>query len=230
VPRERCRVNEFDGFPIAGLDFLRELGDRDKAWFDANRATYQTSVVAPTKTFVEVVGERLAAGFAPAIVAQPKANGSISPINNDVRFSPDKPPYKDHLLLRFWEGADKKTAPTLFIRLSADDVGFATGAALSDLGRWREVIDDDTTGSALADALAALARGRELDVAGEGYKRVPKPYGDDHPRAGLLRHKMIQARWSEPTPPEVHSAEFVDFCMERFDACAPVHRWLATNL
>ncbi|MDX2379273.1 MAG: DUF2461 family protein [Acidimicrobiia bacterium] len=59
-------MNEFDGFPIEGLDFLRELGDRDKAWFDANRATYQASVVAPTKTFVEAVGKPLAAGFAPA--------------------------------------------------------------------------------------------------------------------------------------------------------------------
>lgn len=223
-------MNEFEGYPAEGLDFLRALGTSDKDWFDANRATYQASVVAPTKAFVTTIGKRLATDIAPDIVAQPKSNGSMAPINNDLRFSPDKPPYKDHLLLRFWEGDEKKTAPTLFIRISADDVGFATGTALPDLALWRELIDDDATGDALCDALTALGRGRDLDVAGAGYKRVPKPYTEDHPRAGLLRHKMIQARWAEPTPPDVHSAMFVDFCMERLTACAPVHRWFVTSL
>ena len=46
-------TTEFRGFPHAGLDFLDELGFRDKAWFDANRATYDEEVVAPTKAFVD---------------------------------------------------------------------------------------------------------------------------------------------------------------------------------
>ena len=220
----------FDGFPQAGLDFLRELGSRDKAWFDSNRKMYQTQVVGPTKAFVTALGGRLADGIAPAVVAQPKTNGSIAPINNDLRFSPDKSPYKDHLLLRFWEGDDKKTAPTLHLRLSADDAGFATGALLPDLDRWRELIDNESTGAPLAAALADLGEGRVLDIAGEEYKRVPKPYPADHPRAGLLKHKMIQARWSEPLPDVVHSAGFVDYCVEHLEACSDVHRWLVENL
>ncbi len=221
----------FAGFPADGLEFLRELGHRDKAWFDQNRPPYEELVVQPTKAFVSAIGERLAAGFAPAIVAQPKTNGSIAPINNDLRFNPDRSPYKDHLLLRFWEGADKKTAPTLFIRIGADDVGFATGSALPSIETWRERVADDHTGAALADAIRALARGRALDVAGQAYKRVPKPYPEDHPRADLLRHKgVFQARWSEPAPAAVHKPSFVDWCMRRLDACADVHRWLAANL
>ena len=220
----------FQGFPSEGLAFLRRLGDEDKAWFDANRATYDDAVVAPTKAFVTAIGDRLADGIAPAVVAQPKANGSIAPINNDLRFSPDKSPYKDHLLLRFWEGDNKKTAPTLFVRISGDDIGYATGAMLSDLDRWRSLIDDDATGEPLAAALAKLGKGRDLDVAGEGYKRVPKPYADDHPRANLLRHKMFQARWSEPAPKTITSARFVDHCMKRLESCAEVHRWLVANL
>ena len=222
----------FDGFPTEGLAFLTELGSADKAWLDANRTTYQREVVGPTKAFVTTLGERLATTISPTIVAQPKTNGSISPINNDLRFSPDKSPYKDHLLLRFWDGPDKKTAPTLFVRLSAAEVGFATGAMLPDLDRWRELIDDDITGAALADALADLGRGRGqgLDIAGEGYKRVPKPYPADHPRADLLRHKGLQARWSEPTPSSVTTAGFVDHCAEALEACADIHHWLVSNL
>lgn len=221
----------FTGFPAEGLAFLTELGRRDKAWFEENRATYDQAVVAPTRAFVTAIGERLADSFAPGIVAQPKANGSIAPINNDLRFSPDKPPYKDHLLLRFWEGQDKKAAPTLFLRISEDTLGFATGMMIPDIGRWRELIDDDTTGAALADAIAALAKGRPLDVDGQGYKKVPKPYPADHPRADLLQHKGgIQARWAEPAPKAITSARLVDHCMKRLEACAEVHRWFVTNL
>ncbi|MEL6981116.1 MAG: DUF2461 family protein, partial [Actinomycetota bacterium] len=79
---------DFAGFPSDGLAFLSELGERDKAWCDENRSTYDQAVVAPAKAFVVAVGERLADSFAPGIVAQPKANGSLSPINNDLRFSP----------------------------------------------------------------------------------------------------------------------------------------------
>jgi uncharacterized protein (TIGR02453 family) len=221
--------DSFEGFSDEGLEFLAELGTSDKGWFDANRTSYQSLVVEPTKAFVAAIGERLAAGFAPAIVAQPKANGSIAPINNDLRFSPDKAPYKDHLLLRFWEGPEKKTAPTLFIRLSPIDVGFATGALLPGLEKWRALVDDDESGRPLAAALEHLGHGRDLDVAGEGYKRVPKPYADDHHRAKLLRHKTFQARWAEPLPASINDAGFVDDCMERLGACEDVHRWLVAN-
>jgi uncharacterized protein (TIGR02453 family) len=222
--------SDFDGFPSAGLKFLAELGTRDKPWFDANRKTYDENIVGPTKAFVSAIGERLADGMAPNIVAQPKANGSISPINNDLRFSPDKSPYKDHLLLRFWEGADKKAAPTLFIRVGHDDVGFATGTMLTDLDRWRSLIDSNTTGKPLADALTKLGKGRNLDIAGAAYKKVPKPYAEDHPRADLLRHKGFQARWPEPHPKSVGTAAFADWCVDRLGACADIHRWLVDNL
>ncbi|MCP4224618.1 MAG: DUF2461 domain-containing protein [Actinomycetia bacterium] len=220
----------FEGFSAGGLEFLHELGTQDKAWFDANRRTYDTTIVAPTKAFVATIGERLATGMAPGITAQPKTNGSISPINNDLRFSPDKSPYKDHLLLRFWEGDNKKTAPTLMVRISAEEIGFATGTALPDLDRWRHLIDDDDTGTELANALTELGQGRTLDIAGQGYKRVPKPYAEDHPRADLLRHKMFQARWAEPLPSSANDPGLVDYCIEQLEQCADIHHWLVANL
>jgi uncharacterized protein (TIGR02453 family) len=219
----------FDGFSKEGLRFLTTLGSKDKAWFDANRKTYETEIVAPTKAFVADLGEALAQTIFRSLVAQPKTNGSIAPINNDVRFSKDKSPYKDHLLLKFWEGADKKMAPTLHVRLSEKSVGFATGVMFGSVDRWRELIDDSRSGGALADALAELSQGRALDIAGQELKRVPKPYAGDHPRADLLRHKGFQARWPETTPPEVHSGAFVDWCATRLSACAAIHRWLVKH-
>jgi uncharacterized protein (TIGR02453 family) len=221
---------EFTGFPREGLDFLAELPSHDKDWFAANRAPYDACVAAPAKVFVDALGERLQDEISPAIVVQPKVNGAIAPINRDVRFSADKTAYKDHLLLKWWEGENKKLAPTLYVRLSSVSVGFGSGTMFDSIDRWREAVDDEKTGAALVAALHELAAGRELEVAGAELKRVPAPYDADHPRADLLRHKMFQARWSEPLPDSVSNAEFVDWCAERLVAAADVHRWLVDKL
>lgn len=221
----------FSGFPREGLEFLTILGGKDKAWFDDNRSTYEQAVVAPTKAFVVALGERLTDEIAPGIVAQPKTNGSIAPINNDLRFSPDRAPYKNHLLLKFWDGDNKKTAPTLWVRISETEIGFASGAPFPSVERWRELVAADSTGGELDAILTQLGRGRKLDIAGRDYKKVPKPYDDDHPRADLLRHKHgIQARWPEPTPASVTRASFVDWCLRRLNACADLHHWFTANL
>ena len=223
-------TESFSGFPREGLEFLTALGSKDKAWFDENRKTYEQSVVAPTKAFVVALGERLTE-VAPGIVAQPKTNGSMAPINNDLRFSPDRAPYKDHLLLRFWDGDNKKTAPTLWVRISEDSTGFASGAPFPSVDRWRELVADDTTGGELDAILTTLGRRRSLDVAGREYKKVPKPYDQDHPRADLLRHKhALQARWSEPTPASITKSAYVGWCMKRLGACSDLHHWFAANL
>ena len=211
-------------------DFLRELPSHDKAWFDANRSTYQSLVAEPAKAFVEAVMSELQNELSPAITGVPRVNGSISPINRDVRFSADKTPYRDHLLFRWWEGEDKQTAPTLFVRLAADEVGFATGAMLPSLERWREVIDTEVTGAPLASAVAALVGETGADVAGMEYKRVPKPYAADHPRADLLRCKWLQVRWPQPFPGDADGMEFAPWCAKQLMRCADVHRWLVTNL
>ncbi len=224
-------MSGFDGFPQQFTSTLTDLGRADRAWFKANRQRYEADVVEPTKRFVVALGARLNQDISPGIVAQPKTNGSIGPITNDLRFNPDQQPYKDHLLLRFWEGASRKTSPTLFVRLGSEQVGFATGAMIDSVDRWRELVADETTGPVLASALADLAKGRDLEVDGQSYKRVPKPFAEEHPRADLLRHKSgIQARWIEPIPPSVNNEGFVDFCADQLRAGETVHRWLVDHL
>ncbi len=215
-------------FPAEARDFLRQLPTHDKAWFDANRPAYQALIAEPAKALVEAVAGELRNDLSPAIVGIPRVNGSISPINRDIRFSADKTPYKDHLLFRWWEGEEKKTAPTLFVRLTADEVGFATGVMLPSLDRWRALVDAEATGAPLASAIEALVAETGAEVAGIEYKRVPKPYDADHPREDLLRCKWLQVRWLEPFPGD--GAEFGSWCARRLLQCADVHRWLVTNL
>lgn len=219
----------FSGFSADGLALLTAIGRGNREHFQANKKQYDQLIASPAKAFVVAMTAGLQARVSPLIDGQPKTNGSIAPINNDLRFNPDASPYKDHLLFKWWEGPAKKTAPTLWVRVSPADVGFASGTALADVERWREAVGGDA-GADLAAAIASLAAGRELDVAGLALKTVPKPWPADHPRADLLRHKGFQVRWPEPMPASIGTADFVDYCLDRLELLAPIHRWQVDQL
>jgi len=222
-------MSEFTGFPRTGLEFLATLGTKNKAWFSENRATYDTDLVPHAKAFVVELGELLGDRISGGIEYEPRTNGSIAPINNDLRFSPDASPYKDHLLFKFWEGPNNKTAPLLYVRLSpADGIGFASGINIADLRRWRTAIDEH--GDPLAASLDALVSDVKAEVAGQGLKKVPKPYAEDHRHGDLLRHKGFQVRWVKKTPKLVSTAKFADWCASELERTVPIHRWLVEHL
>ena len=223
---------DFNGFPPEGLSFLTQLGTADKTWFDANRASYTSLVADPAKEFVVAMGEALT-DLSPAIEAQPKTNGSIAPINNDLRFSPDASPYKDHLMFRFWEGPVKKTSAMLMVRVHpSDGIGFASGMNFADVHAWRAAIDHNTTGAALATAIDQVVADTKADVVGEGLKKVPKPYDPEHQRGDLLRHKGLQVRFiKKPGRGVLHKPSFVDeFAGPQLSKLADIHHWLVANL
>src|SRR5438046_4731408 len=88
--------------------FFRGLSKNNrKEWFDANKAQFQAVVLEPSVRFVRDAGDRLKK-ISPHIVGDARAfGGSISRIYRDVRFSPDKSPYKTHIGIHFWH--DKRS-------------------------------------------------------------------------------------------------------------------------
>ena len=212
-----------EGFTKKGLRLLGALPGYDKDRFTAEKTDYQRLLAEPAKAFVDALGPRLASSVSPGIEWSAKTNGSISPINNDLRFKPDAPPYKDHLLVKFWEGPAKRTAPTLWVRIGAKDVGFASGVAPADVDVWRKVVDSDD-GSGIADAIDRLVAATGAEVVGRDLKRVPAPYPDDHPRADLLRHKWLQVRWIGDV--DAASEAFVEACADQLAEAGDLHRRL----
>ncbi len=218
----------FGGFSKQGLDLLAQLPGMDTTAFDARRKEYRTELAEPLKAFVSALGPVLREEVSPGIEFAAKTHGSIGPINNDVRFNPDASTYKDHVLLRFWEGADRKTAPTLYVRLTATEVGFACGAMFADVESWRRAVDAD--GEALGAALYALVAATGGTVVGQELKRVPAGYEASHPCAGLLRHKWIQVRWPRSLPASMGGEDFVRYCAGELALAAGVHRWLVEHV
>jgi uncharacterized protein (TIGR02453 family) len=218
-------------FPTETVEFLTDLrAHNNKAWFDANRARYESGYVEPAKAFVEAIGPDLD-DLVPDIHAEPRVLGSIFRINRDIRFSSDKRPYKDHLDFWFWEGDRKAAVSGLFLRVSPDGVVVGAGAHGFDkrpLDAYRDAVADATAGSELATIVRDLAvAGHE--IGGETYKRVPRGYAVDGIRERLLRHSALYVHAQLPAKTAT-STRVVDTVLTHWRSFVSVHNWLVANV
>lgn len=225
-------MHEFRGFDADAQATLRSLPGWTKDDRAANGDAYD-HLVESTKQFAQALGDRSRETVSDTLSVEPKINGSVSPFNRDLRFAEDRRrPYKDHLMVNFWDGADKRAAPTLRVRVTPTATGFGAGMVFpkDGLERWRAAVAGPA-GQELAAALDELARRHPaVDVPEPELKRVPGDLDADHPRADLLRHKALHVRWEDANPADLASPAFVDWCGDRLDDLGPVHRWLVAEL
>lgn len=221
---------EFRGFPPECLEFYRGLRENNTtAWFAAHRADYDEHVLAPARSFITALGDRLYP-VAPGINADPRVNRSLFRINRDTRFSRDKTPFKTHLGMWFWEGmGPRMECSGFYIHLEPDLCMVGTGIYrfTDDLrDRYRARVMDPRHGAALRDAVdEALASG-PYTLGGVRYKRVPRGYDPDHPNARFLLHDGFWAGLEVAPPEELFTPAFTDWCFEHCLNVLPVHRWL----
>src|SRR2546425_5775110 len=117
-------------------EFFAFFGDlaknNNKGWFTKNKERYEKAVQEPILQFIRDAGQRLQK-ICSFIVADAKPfGGSLSRIYRDIRFSPDKSPYKTEVGIHFWPGCLRvpEEDPHLrFVRLLA---GVDSGLP----GRW----------------------------------------------------------------------------------------------
>jgi uncharacterized protein (TIGR02453 family) len=221
-------MSEFRGFPKGTLRFLRDVSrNNDRAWFEDHREAYERFYLAPAQAFVAQIGPRLEA-LAQGVRAEPAVNRSIRRIHRDTRFSQDKRPFKDHLDLFFRVG-DGQGDPGFFLRLTARNWTLGAGVLRFDkdaLATYREHVVDDARGRALT-RLTTRLRHAGFDVGGARYKRAPRGYEPEHPRAALLLHDALHAFREAAHGPVVHDAGFVSECVRHFRKTAPLLEWLA---
>lgn len=227
-------MSDFRAFPDETRAFLEELGAHNRReWFAAHRDDYERYWLAPAQAFVTAIGPLLAT-IVPGIRVEPRVNGSIMRINRDTRFSRDKTPYKTHLDLWFWEGAERRNAVSgFFARLTPD--AFAVGAGAhgftpTRLKAYRAAVIDAERGAALLQAARRL-EAAGLEIGGETYKRPPAGFtAPSEEAARFLRHSAL---W---TVEEVHPAAVaedgaaIDHAVAEFRRMAPLHRWLVESL
>lgn len=211
-------VSAGGGFTAKATKFFAGLeDDNSKDYWTANKAVFDKYVKEPMAALVDSLPER----FQPFKVFR---------MNRDIRFSPDKSPYKTQ------HGAAHETDGTVhYLHVDAHGLMAACGAYMmspDQLERYREAVAADATGPALEGILRDLSQfGVEIGHGmGEPLKTAPRGYPKDHPRVDLLRQKAVSAHRRLTGTPLRDADAVRQFVVETFDACEPLNDWIRSNV
>jgi uncharacterized protein (TIGR02453 family) len=212
-------MTAFDGFGPGVHDFFAGLeADNTKTYFDAHRTFFDAAV----RDAMEAMLDELSDTFG--------GNVKLFRQNRDIRFSTDKSPYKTNTygVLRGSELA----AQGLYASISTRGLVAGSGyhaMARDQLERYREAVDNDTTGPQLAQ-LTDTAQRAGLQLWGESLATAPRGYGTDHPRITLLRRKSLALGATRPCPDGITRDDALDFVASTWRTAAPVTSWLHSRV
>ena len=219
----------FPGFEREALQFFHELMlEMNRDWFEANKDRYKRLWVEPMTMLLEQTASALGRSYAPIKLAPPK----LFRIHRDVRFSKDKTPYKTHaagwIPLMTKKPVDGGCT-ALYVHLGVDDEYVGAGTYFFDpqqLVRWRKLVASDKTGPTIA-ALVTKLRKAGYDVGGhDDYKKVPKGFDPEHPRAELLKMRGLTAAFPAIPRGLVHKPAFADWIVDHGKRVAPLVSWI----
>ncbi|MFF2029957.1 DUF2461 domain-containing protein [Arthrobacter sp. NPDC058192] len=204
-------MTAFAGIPDDAFRFYADLEqNNNRDWWLEHKPVYDAAVKEPLTRLLAELEPR----FGPAKLFRP---------NRDVRFSPDKSPYKTA------QGAFASLAEGVgfYVQLSADGMLIGGGChnhTPAQVARFRGAVDDPRSGEALQEIVRKVQEAG-FAVEGESLKTVPRGFDKDHPRAGLLRHKSLTAGVNVGQPDWLAGPGAVEEVARRWEALRPLVEW-----
>jgi uncharacterized protein (TIGR02453 family) len=208
-------MSKFEGFGPKVQKWFKGLeADNSKTYFDANRDFFEESIRGQIEALLTELSEKF--GGEVKIFRQ----------NRDVRFSPDKSPYKSNTygVLR----GSGMAAEGLYASISANGLVAGSGyhmMARDQLDRYREGIADDKHGPELT-RLVAKAQKAGLELWGESLATAPRGYPKDHERIELLRRKSLSLGATLKSGRGISRTDGLQFVTKTWRTAAPVTGWL----
>ncbi len=183
-------------FSPSAPKFLRALKrNNDREWFNARKALYERELKAPMLALIAEVNERLL-DFAPQHVRPPQKIAMR--IYRDIRFSPDKRPYK-HNAAAWWarEGLQKTSGAGFYFEINGTEITIAAGAYMPEreqlLAIRRHLLEHHEEMRRILANRRLKAVLSEFDEEGRGGRkltRAPKGFPPDHPAIDLILHRQ----------------------------------------
>lgn len=166
----------FTGFSRAGLRFLRDLAkNNDRQWFTPRKNIYEAELLEPLRALVADASVAMKRAKIP-LGADPRR--STFRIYRDIRFSPDKSPYKTNLGAFLAHNGNYDLPGGLYVHIEPRQSFIAAGFYQIDkalLHRWREQVTRNSR--AFESVVRALERkGLHLSDDADSLKRVPRGF------------------------------------------------------
>jgi uncharacterized protein (TIGR02453 family) len=220
----------FGGFSAAGLAFLAGLErDNTKRYFDTHRRAYQQELLEPSKTLVVALGTELRRRISERLHAEPRIGGSLFRIAGDLRFAKDKPPYKPHLDLAFWQGDNgPRTDPSLVLRITPAEIHLGAGV-LTLTGRaldhYRIALRDAALVAELDETVSTLI-GDGAELSEPTRVRPPAGFKPAEPAARFAVRDGFHVVQRLPHPQAIGTTQFVPWCADHLTPFQPLLSWL----
>ena len=209
-------------FSPAAVKFLRGLKrHNDRTWFDERKPVYEQELKAPMLAVIEAINAGLQS-FAPDHVRPPQK--IMMRIYRDIRFSPNKQPYKTNIAA-WWarQGLEKTSGGGFYFQLDPEGVLVAGGAYMPEkeqlLSIRRHLLEHHAeyrhimVGKKLRSNMQPL---EPMKMA-----RGPKGFPMDHPATDLI----LQRQWgvSAHLPVDVAlESGLVKTVLDHFRLAAPL--------
>ena len=223
-----------NSFPQNTVSFLKKLSkNNNREWFEEHRDSYNSDFLEPLFQFVVDMGDKLYK-LDPEISAVPKIDKSIFRLHRDVRFSKDKKPYKTNAGVYFWNNrAPKKESFGFYFHLEPKKFFLGSGNYMFSkdaLKKYRDAVADSVVGKELDKAIKNILRKGNYKLGGKHYKKVPRGYDPESPRADYLLHNGIFTSYESQNLNEIYDKDIVDFSFKIFRDMLPLHQWLVKHL
>ena len=153
--------------------FLLDLRkNNNKKWFEKNRERYETELLQPFKTLVEILTPCML-NIDSAFETKPAINKTISRIHRDIRFSKDKTPFKSNMWLTFKiPSKDWKQTPVFFFELMPPVYRYGMGFYMAEkatMDQLRKCIDEER--SETLSLIGLFNQQNQFMLHGDDYKR-----------------------------------------------------------
>jgi uncharacterized protein (TIGR02453 family) len=191
----------FQGYPKAGIDFLRKLKrNNNRQWFEKHKEEFETDVKLPMQSIIASL-QPYFDSFAPQFDINPKR--SIFRIYRDIRFSKDKTPYKTHVAAHFvLRGKPKGIEGSgFYLHIEPGEIFLGGGIYMPDSDQLksirRAIAEQSKEFLMIVRDKSFVKRFKKID--GDKLQRVPRGYDPGHPMAEWLKLKQffVGVEWKE---------------------------------
>lgn len=219
------QITPFNGFTQETITFLRELKENnDREWFNERKEIYQASLLKPFRA--------LALMLSPVMhnidpLFELRSAKMLSRIYRDIRFSPNKDPYKTSMWLNFQQKATNwEDYPGFFAELGTEEFIYGMGLYAPKrkiMDAFREEISYSAE-SFREMALKATSVG--FNVEGEPYKRVLPSDLPEYFQPWIQRKSCYLLKRISVNDPRIFSTAIALQLMEDFTQVADLYHFM----
>ncbi len=221
----------FTGFSREGINFFKRLKrNNTRQWFTAHKEEYENLVKLPMCSLLANLRPHFEK-FAPEYDLNPKR--AIFRIYRDVRFSPDKTPYKTYSAAHFVLRGQPKgfVGSGYYVQVGPGECYVGGGIYIPDSNQLKKIRKAISTRG--EEFLSIVKNKRFIKMFApfdwEKLKRIPKGYDENHPMAEWLKYKQffVGVSWQEE---KCHYPKFVDEVAMICKEVTPLVKFLNSSL